>query len=377
LVEPMLQITPPGCEPSPAEGKGRRPVVELLPEQLQELHRTMVRTRVLEERGTALQRQGRIGFYIGCMGQEASHIGATYALRPDDWIFPAYREPGAALLRGISPKSLFDQCFGNADDVTRGRQMPCHYTFKDIHFATVSSPIGTQIPQATGAAMAMRIRKKDTVAITFFGDGATSSNDFHAGLNFAGVYQAPVIFFCQNNQWAISLPVERQTAAETLAAKAAGYGMPGIRVDGNDVLAVFQATREAAERARAGHGPTLIEALTYRVGPHSTSDDPRRYRPDSLTDSWKERDPIERFRQYMEETIGWTREQDERVWQAARDEMLAALQASERVPPPALNSLVEDVYAETPWHLREERDEAIRAHASPPATGDSDDYKFP
>lgn len=346
-------------------------------DRLRELYRYMVRTRALEERGTALQRQGRIGFYIGCQGQEAAHIGAMYALRPDDWIFPAYREPGAALMRGITMKTIFDQCFGNADDPARGRQMPCHYTFRNIHFTSVSSPIGTQIIQATGAAMGMRMRRKDTLAITFFGDGATSSSDFHSGLNFAGVYKSPVIFFCQNNQWAISLPVSRQTASETIAAKGAAYGMPGVRVDGNDVLAVYQATREAAERARAGQGPTLIEAVTYRMGPHSTSDDPSRYRLESETASWKNRDPIERLRQYMEARNEWDGPRDERLWEEARNEAMTAVQAAERVPPPAHNSLVEDVYAEVPWHLKEQRDELLRVHPPRPAREESDDYRFP
>lgn len=375
MADSLLQVME-GAVATEASGTDALPE-GLTPERLRELYRLMVRTRALEERGVALQRQGRIGFYIGCQGQEAAHIGAVYALRADDWLFPAYREPGALLHRGIAMKAIFDQCFGNADDTTRGRQMPCHYAFRNIHFTSVSSPIGTQIVQATGAAMAMRIRRKDTVAMTFFGDGGTSSNDFHSGLNFAGVYKSPVIFFCTNNQWAISLPVSRQTASETIAAKGAAYGMPGVRVDGNDVLAVYKATREAVERARAGLGPTLIEAVTYRMGPHSTSDDPSRYRLDTETASWKTRDPIERLRSFMEARNEWDAEREEKAWEGARAEALAAVQAAERVPPPPVNSLVEDVYAETPWHLKEQRDDLLRVHPPRPAREESDDYRFP
>ena len=345
--------------------------------QLELLYRTMVRTRALEERGMALQRQGRIGFYIGCAGQEAAHIGSAAALGPDDWVFAAYREPGAALLRGVSMKALLDQCFGNAEDCTRGRQMPCHYAFKNVHYAPVSSPIGTQCIEAVGVAMGMRIRKNDGVAITYFGDGATSSNDFHAGMNFAGVFRAPVVFVCQNNGWAISLPTSKQTASDSIAAKAEGYGMPGIRVDGNDVLAVYQATKEAVSRARAGNGPTLIEAVTYRMGPHSTADDPTRYRPDEELRTWRDKDPIERLRRYLETHAAWNEAADQAVWEAARSEASAAVQAAERVPSPPLNSLFDDVYARLPWNLREQRTDLLRVHPPGPLKAESDDYKFP
>jgi len=358
------------------KGKAGKADTLLTPDQLREIHRTMVRTRALEERATALQRQGRLGFYIGSLGQEAAHIGSAYALRPDDWIFAAYREGGAALLRGLPMKALVDQCFGNADDPTKGRQMPCHYAFANINYASISSPIGTQCIEATGTAMAMRIRKKDAVTISYFGDGGTSSNDFHAGMNMAAVFKAPTIFFCQNNGWAISLPVSRQTASETIADKAVAYGMPGVRVDGNDVLAVYQATREAVERARAGKGPTLIEAVTFRMGPHSTSDDPSRYRGDAETQSWKEKCPIERLRRYLEQLGEWTAEDDEKLWESARAEVQALAQTCEQTPPPPLNSMFDDVYAQLPWHLKEQRAELLRIHP-PGRKQESDDYKFP
>jgi 2-oxoisovalerate dehydrogenase E1 component alpha subunit len=374
MAEGLLQI----MDTAESRKKGRKAVeMPLNADQLKEIYRTMVRTRALEERGMTLQRQGRLGFYIGCAGQEAAHIGSAYALRPDDWIFPAYREPGAALLRGVPMKALLDQCFGNADDVTKGRQMPCHYSFANVNYAPVSSPIGTQCIQAVGVGMAMRIRKKNSVSICYFGDGGTSSNDFHAGMNFAGVMKAPTIFFCQNNQWAISLPVSKQTASETIAAKAVAYGMPGVRVDGNDVLAVYQATREAVERARSGNGPTLIEAVTYRMGPHSTSDDPSRYRAEGEVASWKERDPIERLRRYMEQNDEWSAEVDGKAWEEARAEVAAAAQNAERVPAPPLNSLFDDVYDSLPWMLKEQKAELLRIHPPGPRKQESDDYKFP
>lgn len=376
MVEGLLQVmdTTAGSQ---KKGKNAKSELPLRPDQLKEIYRTMVRTRALEERGMTLQRQGRIGFYIGCAGQEAAHIGSAYALNADDWIFPAYREPGAALMRGVPMKALIDQCFGNAEDGTKGRQMPCHYSFRNINYAPVSSPIGTQCIEAAGVGMAMRIRRKNNVAITYFGDGATSSNDFHCGMNFAGVFKAPVIFLCQNNQWAISLPVNKQTASESIAAKAVAYGMPGVRVDGNDVLAVYQATREAVERARAGNGPTLIEAVTYRMGPHSTSDDPTRYRGDSELQSWKEKDPIERMRRYLEQHADWDKAADDKLWEEARAEVTAAAQSAERIPEPPHNSIFDDVYAQLPWNLKEQRAELLRIHPPKPKKQESDDYKFP
>lgn len=375
MVEGLLQVME--MAGTQKKGKNAKSELPLAPEQMKELYATMVRVRALEDRAVALQRQGRIGFYVGCAGQEAAHIGSSYALRPDDWILPAYREPGGALLRGVSIKTLVDQCFGTSEDPSKGRQMPCHYSFREINYAPVSSPIGTQCIQATGVAMAMRIRKRDTVAITYFGDGATSSNDFHVGMNFAGVFKAPVIFFCQNNQWAISCPVSRQTASETIAHKAVAYGMPGVRVDGNDVLAVYQVTQSAVERARAGKGPTLIEAVTYRMGPHSTADDPTRYRPDTELQEWKEKDPVDRMRRYMERNIEWDQASDDRLWDEVRAEVAAAVDSAERTPLPPVSSLFDDVYAELPWHLREQRVELLRIHPPGPRKQESDDYKFP
>jgi 2-oxoisovalerate dehydrogenase E1 component alpha subunit len=321
---------------------------------LEKIYRTMHLTRAFDERGMNLQRQGRIHFYLACTGQEAASIASTAALADEDWLCPSYREPGAALLRGVTVKSMVNQLFGNSWDLSKGRQMPVHYAFKAQNFVSISSPIGTQIVQAAGVGMAMRIKREKKCVLTFFGDGATSSNDFHTGLNFAGVYKSPVIFFCENNGWAISLPVSKQTASETMAAKAVAYGMPGVRVDGNDALAVYKVTREARERALRGDGPTFIEAVTYRLSGHSSSDDPRRYRPDSELQEMQKHDPLARLRLHLESRGLWDAEREEALKTKARDEVNEAVKEAERVPRPELESIFSDVYKDMPRALREQ-----------------------
>lgn len=238
--------------------------------------------------------------------------------------------------------------------------MPVHYSFRQANMLSISSPIGTQIVHATGIALGMKIRGDGRVCLTYMGDGATSSNDFHTGLNFAGVYKAPCIFACINNQWAISVPVVNQTASETIAQKAEAYGMPGIRVDGNDVFAVYQATREAVERARQGDGPTLLEYLTFRMGPHSSSDDPSRYRPKEQEAEWREKDPIGRFEAFLVREGLLTAPDIEAIHGEAEKEMAKAAKAAESKPAPALESLFEDVYAEPlPAQLVEQRERLL------------------
>ncbi len=326
-------------------------------EQLLEIYRVMVLTRQLDERAMKLQRQGRIGFYVPALGQEASHIGSAAALEAADWVFPSYRDPGIALLRGVSVAEMMHQCYGNAADNTRGRQMPVHYSYKKKNFVSISSPIGTQIIQAVGAAMAMKIRKEPHVAITYFGDGSTSSNDFHTGMNFAGVYAAPCIFVCENNGWAISVPLEGQTASATMAAKAEAYGMPGVRVDGNDVLAVYAATKQAVERARAGQGPTLIETVTFRMGGHSSSDDPSRYRDPKVCEVWKKRDPIDRFKAWLEQQKMLSPAQEQEIRARGEAELQAAIEAAEKVGPPAVSTMFDDVFAKRSQQLEAQWEE--------------------
>ncbi|HEV2448892.1 MAG TPA: thiamine pyrophosphate-dependent dehydrogenase E1 component subunit alpha [Thermoplasmata archaeon] len=318
-------------------------------------YRTMVLARVMDERCLTLQRQGRIGFYVPLQGQEAAQVGCARALDEQDWIFPAYRELGVALARGIPVQVLINQFYGNSGDELRGRQMPNHYGYRRFRFVTASSPVGTQISHAVGAAMAARLRKDPIGTICFFGDGTTSSNDFHAGLNFAGVFQTPTIFFCQNNQWAISLPRERQTRSATLAEKAAAYGFPGVVVDGMDLHAVHRAVSEARSRALAGGGPTLIEAQVYRLGPHSTSDDPKRYRSDAELNEWKEKDPVARLKKELRDSGALSEEEDHAIWEAAKEEVARAVEAAEKLSPVEPLTLFDDVFAERTPALEEQR----------------------
>ena len=328
---------------------------EIAPDDLAPIYRTMLVARSLDERCLTMQRQGRIGFYVPVRGQEAAQVACGWALDPSDWIFPSYRELGLALVRGVTPDELLAQFFGNASDRLKGRQMPNHYGFRDRNFVVASSPIGTQIIQAVGAAMAASRRKDPIITIPFFGDGATSSNDFHAGLNFAGVYRTPTVFFCQNNEWAISLPRSRQTAAKTLAEKGIAYGIPGIVVDGTDVHQVFRAVREARARAIAGEGPTIIEAQVYRLGPHSTSDDPHRYRSDAELAEWKQRDPVGRLKHEMIDAGRWSEEQDAALVEAVRAEVAAAVNRSEAMGPVDPLSFLDDVFVARTPALEEQR----------------------
>jgi len=328
-------------------------------------YRQMVQTRLLDERLTGLQRQGRIGFHVGSLGEEAAIIGAAVALRPVDWIFPCYREFGAALARGFELQEFIDNMFGNARDTAKGRQMPDHYTSRKHHFLSISSPVGTQITQAVGFAWAAKLKKDDLAALVFFGDGATSSSEFHAGMNLAGVFKTPTVFLCRNNGWAISVPSERQTASATFAEKASAYGIPGLRVDGNDLFAVVAAVRTALARASRGEGPTMIEALTYRMGGHSTSDDPNAYRGAEDLDAWRARDPLALVRSYLEKQGAWS-EDEERAWRADIDgRFRVAVQSAEAVSRPPLESLFDDVYAELPWNLREQRAELLAGPRAP------------
>lgn len=331
----------------------------LADEQLLELYAVMVQTRILDERGLALQRQGRIGFFLQSLGQEASHIGSAAALRDSDWLFPAYRQAGITLLRDVPLDQIVTEWFGHVGDTSKGRQMPVHYSFRSINLVSISSPIGTQISQAVGAGMAARIRQEDTVFMTFFGDGGTSSIDFHSGLNFAGVYKAPVVFVCENNHWAISVPLQQQTAAETIAAKAQAYGMPGVRVDGNDVLAVYRVCKEAVDRARKGDGPTLVETVTYRMASHSSSDDATRYRDAKEFELWQQRDPIQRFQKYLRRRGLWTEEFENDITTNFKEELAAAVKKAEACTKQPPESMFEDVYMNQTPQLKEQQQELL------------------
>ena len=322
-------------------------------DELLHCYRTMQRVRAFDDTCMKLQRAGRIGFSIPNKGIEATQVGAASALRRSDWIFPSYRDFGMALYHGVTPLAMMHNMYGNARDTSKGRQMPVHFSFVEpIRFVSISSPIGTHIPQAVGAAYAMQLRGEDTVALVSFGDGGTSSLGFHSGMNFAGVWKAPVVFLCQNNGWAISCPVEEQTASEGFAIKGKAYGIPGVTVDGNDLLAVRKVVLEAVERARAGGGPTLIEARTFRMGGHSTSDDPTRYVPKEQLEAWAAKDPVARFERFLEARGLWTGEAGERIYKECVAEVSAAAKEAEQTAPPPLETIFSDVYASVPEHLR-------------------------
>jgi 2-oxoisovalerate dehydrogenase E1 component alpha subunit len=289
------------------------------------------------------------------IGEEASHF-AVAALRNSDWVYPSYREQGAWFWRGYTIQNYIDQMFGNEDDPIKGRQMPVHHSANWLNLVSISSPVGTQIPQAVGTAYAAKIAGKDDVAMVYFGEGTSSTGEFHVGMNFAGVWKAPCVFLCRNNGWAISVSAAKQCAAKTFASKAIGYGMPGIRVDGNDLLAVWQVASEAIERARAGEGPTLIEALTYRVQGHSSSDDPSVYRDPKEPEIWEKKDPINRLRAYMRHRNLWSEAWETELSERYNQEITDAMAASDKKHAPPIETMFDDVYEDLPWNLREQRE---------------------
>jgi pyruvate dehydrogenase E1 component alpha subunit len=357
------------------DGRVCRP--ELEPEipgpELRRMLQAMLESSLYDERLLRFQRQGRIGFYLTAWGEEATLIGPTWALRPGDWIFSCYREQAVALFRGYSPRTMMCQLYGNAEDPVRGRQLPAHHTARDLNFMSVSSVVGTQIPHAVGMALAAKLRGRDDVSLVYFGDGATSTGDFHVSCNLAAVHKAPCLFFLRNNGWAISTPRNIQTATKTLAQKAVAYGMPSVLCDGNDMLALIHVTTEAAARARAGEGPTLIEAVTYRRGAHTSSDDPSVYRDPGEPKEWEASDPIKRFRAYCTAKGVWSAEDEERLRKEFDGRFAALVREAESVPPrPPLATMFDDVYAERPWHIEEQARELeanVKRHGSAASHG--------
>ncbi len=266
-------------------------------EELKRMYEILVLSRTFDQRALNLQREGRLGTYPSFLGQEASQVGSAFAAEKSDWLFPTFRESGVYVAMGC-PLHLLFQYWGGDE---QGMRMP-----DNLNVFPLSIPVGTQITHAVGVAMAIKYRKDRAAALAYFGDGGSSRGDFHEGLNMAGVFKLPVVFLCQNNQWAISMPRDRQTAAQTIAQKAWAYGFEGIQVDGNDVFAVYKATRDALMKAKGGGGPTLIECFTYRVADHTTSDDASRYRTKEELEIWKARDPILRLRMFMEKKSLWS-----------------------------------------------------------------------
>lgn len=325
---------------------------DLPKELLLKLHRAMVLGRRFDERLLNLQRQGRIGTFAPISGQEASQLGAVATLRDDDWMVPSFRETAAEIWRGRSLESVI-LAYGGFNEAATLDPEDAPPTLP------VAVPVGSQMLHAVGIAWAMRYRREDRVVLTFFGDGATSEGDFHEAMNFAGVFQSPVVFLCQNNQWAISVPRSKQTRARTLAQKALAYGMPGIQVDGNDVLAVVAAVAEAVERARAGDGPTLVECVTYRMMMHTTADDPKRYRSDEEVEGWRAKDPIKRFEAYLVKRKLLTKPGIAKIEEQIQAEIQQAVEGAEK----RMTSLGDPLamfahaYAELPPHLEAQREE--------------------
>ncbi|KMM38828.1 pyruvate dehydrogenase (acetyl-transferring) E1 component subunit alpha [Guptibacillus hwajinpoensis] len=318
---------------------------ELSDEQLQELMHRMVYTRILDQRSISLNRQGRLGFYAPTAGQEASQLGSQYALDKEDWILPGYRDVPQIIWHGLPLYKAFL--------FSRG-----HFVGNQADGLNVLSPqiiIGAQITQTAGVALGLKKKGKKNVAITYTGDGGASQGDFYEGMNFAGAYAAPAIFVVQNNRFAISVPVEKQSAAKTIAQKAVAAGIQGVQVDGMDVLAVYKAVTDARERAINGEGPTLIETMTYRYGPHTMAgDDPTRYRSEDLDSEWEKKDPIVRFRKYLESKDLWNEEKENEVVAKAKEEIKAAIKKADGTPKQKVTDLISHMYEELPYNLREQ-----------------------
>jgi len=326
----------------------------LTDEQVLFLYQKMIEYRRLDEIAFTLQRSGRMYTYPQNKGQEAAALGSGFAMRVGvDFLVPCYRENAALFLHGLPPECIFLHWMGDE----RGNVIP-----PGVNVTPIAIPIGTQMLHAAGIAWAYKMRKEDRVVITYFGDGATSEGDFHEAMNFATAFNLPVIFFCQNNQWAISVPREQQMASETVAQKAIAYGAMGVQVDGNDLFAVYKATLEARDRARAGGGVTLIEAVTYRLGDHTTADDARRYRDPKEVEAWQQKDPAIRTRRYLESRGLW-----DDAKQAALDEKAKAfateiVRKAEGIAPPEVSEMFNYLYAEIPPELRRQRD-TLRTHS--------------
>ena len=321
------------------------------PDDLKRLYRTFLLARRFDERMLRLQRQGRIGTFGPTRGHEAAVLGSVYAIRPHDWVVPYYREWPAYMWRGWPLENLILYYAGYAE----GMRVP-----DGIHDLPLCIPIASQLPHAVGVAYAARYKGEDSVTLAYFGDGASSHGDCQEAMNFAGVFQVPLVFVCLNNQWAISVPRSRQTRAKTLAQKAIAYGFPGIQVDGNDLLAVYVATKEAVDRARQGGGPTLIETVTYRLSLHTTADDPTKYRSDEEVKIWEAKEPLPRFRRYLEAKGLLTERLQAELEAEIEGEIRAAIERAEARMQPVLPDVFEHVYGNPPAGFLAQREELVR-----------------
>ena len=325
----------------------------------------MVRLRIFDDRMMKMQRTGLLSFYMRSLGEEAVAIAQTMALEEQDWIFPTYRQPGAQFVRGRDMVSMICHCIGNEEDNIKGRQMPVHYSYREGRFISVSSPVGTQFSQAVGVSLASSYKGLDEVTITWIGDGASAEGDYHYALNFASVFNAPVILNLVNNQWAISTHSNFATGMGSFASRGIPFGLASIRVDGNDFLALYSVTKWARERAAAGSGATHIEVLTYRTGAHSSSDDPSRYRPKDEHSKWPGGDPVDRLKEHLIKLGEWSEDQHKELEKRIDGEVVDAYKEAVKFgdlangPYPSADTIFTEVYEEMPWHLKEQHDEMM------------------
>ncbi len=347
--QPLYEATTERIEILDADGNVDRALMpDLDPERIREVYSSMVLMRAFDDKAIRLQRQGRMGTWASIAGQEAAQAGVGLAMDEEDWLVPAFREHGLMLMRGIPGHLLYAYWAGDERGSAYAPETRC---------LPIAVPVGSQHQHGAGLGLAFRLRSEPHVAVTYGGDGSTSEGDFHEAVNFAAVFKAQTVFVIQNNQWAISIPYAQQTASETIAQKAHAYGIPGIQVDGNDIFAVYVATMEALERARAGGGPTLIEALTYRLGDHTTADEASRYRSPDEVERWRAKDPIVRLRKYLTGEGLWDDEQEGVLLEQVQERVDADVAAYEGMPPADPSEMFSSMYADLPPHVREQMEE--------------------
>ncbi len=326
-------------------------------ERIVQMYKDILLTREIDKMGWILARQGKAGFYISIGGQEGAHVGSLYALSKNDWVMPYYRSAPAMHIRGATLLDIFSQVLGTSLDPLKGRQMPGHFGKREIGVFVIGSVVGLGHVTAMGVAKALKYRGERSVVISYGGEGSSSEGHFHSAMNFSGVFKLPHIIFIQNNQYAISVPRSKQTASKTIAIKAKAYGFDGYFVDGNDPLIVYKVTKMARERAINGLGPTLIEALTYRLDPHSSSDNDTRYRSKGEVDEWRKKDPLIRMRKFLEYMKLWDEERERETLEKIRKDIEEAVEEAEKSGLPDPREMFEEVYSETPWYLKEEMEE--------------------
>ncbi|PCJ20401.1 MAG: 3-methyl-2-oxobutanoate dehydrogenase [Candidatus Cloacimonadota bacterium] len=323
-------------------------------ELLLKAYKIMQQTKRIDERMVTLQRQSVVNFAMPSRGEEASTVVSAAALKPQDWHFYQYREQGAIFMKGFTIQEFCDHMLLNINDTSKGRQMSNHFGKKELNAVTVSSTLGTQIPQAAGCAYAQKLRNEDAITMCYFAEGAASEGDFHAGLNMAAVTKSPVIFYCRNNHYQISTSNKNQFAGDGIAPRGIGYGIKTYRIDAMDAFAIYDTVQEAREYCRAGNGPVLIEAMAYRMGPHSTADDPSAYRTDEEVAKWAKKCPIERVKKYLIKNKLWSEKQDSELLEALAIEIEKCIDIAKKTPKPGIDSMFNEVYSDIPWNLQEQ-----------------------